>query len=338
MANRFKNLELNGSPGEQIWVDGQFLKGPISGIARDTEEIVHEFLGEVDYSVINWPRRWIRNSKIFWKIFTLVQLLTHQKFVLPSQFQGTLFQPQLGALIPGPGINQWVVRLHDIFPVTHPEWFRKIDSSQFSKSLMLALEKEAYFICDSETSQMHLLQYAKGFRVNSIVRLCRTPNLSDHLCESCVACKLIKASSLPKQFFLTVGTIEPRKNYKFALEFWKARFQGKQILLVVGRPGWKSKCVQFKLRRNRGSVFWLHDVCDGALKTLYLQSTSYISFSLSEGFDLPAMEAFSLGVPLILSDIPVHRELHERSALFYQTSDELEFNIKTVLKNSGSLL
>ena len=338
MANRFKNLELKISPGEQIWIDGHFLKGPISGIARDTKEIVQEFLGGVDYSLINWPRGCIRKSKIFWKIFTIAQLVTHQRLVLPSKFQGTLFQPQLGALVPGPGINHWIVRLHDIFPATHPEWFRKIDSSQFRKSLRLALQNEAYFICDSATSQMQLLQYAKGFRVNSTVRLCITPNLTDQLCETCMACKLFKANSLPKQFFLTVGTIEPRKNYKFALKFWKSRFQGKQILMVVGRPGWKSKYVQFKLRRNRGGVFWLPNVCDGALKALYLQSTSYISFSLSEGFDLPAMEAFSLGVPLILSDIPVHRELHERSALFYQTPDELEFHIETVIKNSGLLL
>ena len=338
MADRFKILELKISSGEQIWIDGHFLKGPISGIARDTKEIVQEFLGEVEYSVINWPRDWIRKSKFFWKIFTVAQLVTHQRLVLPSQFQGTLFQPQLNALIPGPGVNQWIVRLHDIFPATNPKWFRKIDSSQFSKSLMLALQKEAYFICDSATSQMHLKQYAKGFRVNSVVRLCRTPNLSDQLCESCKACKLIATGSLPMQFFLTVGTIEPRKNYSFALKFWKARFQGKQILIVVGRPGWKSKYVQLKLRWNRAGVFWLNGVCDGALKALYLSSTSYISFSLSEGFDLPAMEAFSLGAPLILSDIPVHRELHQKSALFYQTADELEFNIETVIKNSGFLL
>ena len=337
MANRHKNLDLKISSREQIWIDGQFLKRPISGIARDTKEIINEFMVEGDYSLLNWPRGCIRDSKIFWKIFTLAQLATNQRLVLPSKFQGPLFQPQLGALLPGPGINHWIVRLHDIFPATHPEWFRKIDSSQFKKSLKLALERQAYFICDSATSQMYLLEYAKDFKVNSTVRLCRTPDLSHQLCESCMACNLIKVNSLPKNFFLTVGTIEPRKNYKFALKFWKSRFHGNLILIVVGRPGWKSKYVQFRLRRNRGGVFWFYDVCDGALKALYLQSASYISFSLSEGFDLPAMEASSLGIPLILSDIPVHRELHGRTALFYGTPNELEFNIKTVIKNSELL-
>ena len=330
-------MDLKIPPGKQFWVDGQFLKGPINGISRDAKEITQEFLGEVNYSVINWPRGCIRGSKIFWKIFTLAQLLTNQRIVLPSKFKGTLFQPQLGALVPGSGIDHWIVRLHDIFPVTNPEWFRKIDSIQFKKSLALALEREAHFICDSATSQMYLLQYAKSFKVNSTVRLCRTPNLSDYLCRSCMACKIIEVDSLPKQFFLTIGTIEPRKNYSFALKFWESRFQENQILIIVGRPGWKSKFVQFKLRRNRGGVIWFNDVCDGALKTLYLRSTSYISFSLNEGFDLPAMEAFLLGIPLILSDIPVHRELHERNALFYQTPDELEFNIKTVIENSDWL-
>ena len=73
MADRFKNLELRTSSGKQIWIDGHFLKAPISGIARDTKEIVQEFLGEVENSVINWPRDWSRKSKIFWKIFTVAQ-------------------------------------------------------------------------------------------------------------------------------------------------------------------------------------------------------------------------------------------------------------------------
>jgi len=323
--------------GSNFWVDGQFMKRRIGGIARDTQEIMGEMLGDVDYKVIKGPKGGFGNSKVFWKIFTLAQILTNQRLVLPSKFKGTLYQPQLGPLLPGSGIDQWIVRLHDIFPVTNPEWFRKIDSIQFKRSLTCALERQAFFLCNSASTQKSLLEYSKGYNVNSRVRLCKTPTFSDQPCGTCMACKFIKTNSLQKNLFLSVGTIEPRKNYKFALKFWKSRFDGKYILIVVGRRGWKSAYLQLRLRRNRGGVFWFPDVCDGTLRALYLKSAAYISFSLNEGFDLPAMEASSLGIPLILSDIPVHRELHGRSALFYRTPNELEFKIKTVIKNSNIL-
>lgn len=45
------------------------------------------------------------------------------------------------------------------------------------------------------------------------------------------------------------------------------------------------------------------------LLRLYRGATAFISLSTFEGFNLSAAEAATLGVPLLLSDIPVHREL-----------------------------
>jgi glycosyltransferase involved in cell wall biosynthesis len=45
------------------------------------------------------------------------------------------------------------------------------------------------------------------------------------------------------------------------------------------------------------------------LLALYTGATAFISLSTFEGFNLSAAEAATLGVPLLLSDIPVHREL-----------------------------
>lgn len=45
------------------------------------------------------------------------------------------------------------------------------------------------------------------------------------------------------------------------------------------------------------------------LLRLYAGATAFISLSTFEGFNLSAAEAATLGVPLVLSDIPVHREL-----------------------------
>jgi glycosyltransferase involved in cell wall biosynthesis len=257
--------------------------------------------------------------------------MSKQKLRLPSRYRGILVQPQLGPLIPGSGIIKWIIRLHDIFPITNPEWFRRIDVIQFTASLNLALEYQAEFICDSFASQNYLLGYAKRYKVNSRVVYCKAPSLSDELCKNCMACKSIEQNLLPKSFFLTVGTIEPRKNYNFALDFWGRKFRNREILIIVGRAGWKTKLLRFKLRCNKSSVLWFKQVCDGALRILYSNSRCYISFSLNEGFDLPAMEARSFNIPLLLTDIEIHRELHEGNAMFFKSENELEFRINSLL-------
>lgn len=45
------------------------------------------------------------------------------------------------------------------------------------------------------------------------------------------------------------------------------------------------------------------------LADLYCGATAFVSMSSFEGFNLSAAEAATLGVPLLLSDIPVHQEL-----------------------------
>jgi glycosyltransferase involved in cell wall biosynthesis len=46
----------------------------------------------------------------------------------------------------------------------------------------------------------------------------------------------------------------------------------------------------------------------------YLKSSKYyISTSLSEGLPMSSLEALSVGLPLILSDIPAHREIFNKT-------------------------
>ena len=51
--------------------------------------------------------------------------------------------------------------------------------------------------------------------------------------------------------------------------------------------------------------------------SLFLQSRLFISTSLAEGYGRPPMEALILGVPILVSDIPVFREIYGSSAEFH---------------------
>ena len=58
------------------------------------------------------------------------------------------------------------------------------------------------------------------------------------------------------------------------------------------------------------------------LRTTIRGSLALVSASLEEGFDYPVLEAKAEGIPTLLSDIPVHREFHDNSSLFFPVDDD----------------
>lgn len=114
----------------------------------------------------------------------------------------------------------------------------------------------------------------------------------------------------PRSFLLNVGTIEPRKNLGRLLEAHGRVWERKAIpLLLVGAYGWRQRRLIQEIRNSSERVRWLGRVDDPTLAALYRRATAVVQFSLEEGFDYPVAEALSLGVPVIVSDLPVHREV-----------------------------
>lgn len=62
-------------------------------------------------------------------------------------------------------------------------------------------------------------------------------------------------------------------------------------------------------------------VSDDVLACLYSGAATVALPSLAEGFGLPAVEAAACGAPVVLSDIPAHRETLGEDALFFPPRD-----------------
>jgi len=95
-------------------------------------------------------------------------------------------------------------------------------------------------------------------------------------------------------------------------------------LLVVGREGRCTAEIQRAVRelglKNR--VRLIASLSEQALGDLLGSCLALISASLMEGFDYPVLEAMAAGLPTLISAIPVHRELYEEAALFFQLDDQ----------------
>jgi glycosyltransferase involved in cell wall biosynthesis len=125
-----------------------------------------------------------------------------------------------------------------------------------------------------------------------------------------------------------VGTVEPRKGYDTALAALRrlraSHPHSAVNLLIAGRPGWKTRLLQWRIRRMasmRADVRWMRDARDEFVSELYRACTVYLCCSRGEGFGLPIAEALHYGAPVVASDLPVFRELDDGKIRFFRAGD-----------------
>jgi glycosyltransferase involved in cell wall biosynthesis len=69
-----------------------------------------------------------------------------------------------------------------------------------------------------------------------------------------------------------------------------------------------------------------HDgVSDEEYVALLDSATALVTASLDEGFGIPLVEAMSLGIPVVVSDIPIFREIGGDAALYFEARDPAAF-------------
>ncbi len=206
--------------------------------------------------------------------------------------------------------NWHVVRVHDVFPLSNPEWFNKRSVLTFKKSINRTIQrKNVVFLCNSKTTEKKFIRLFPQVEGSTFVIYCnpQRPSIRNSTNCSCTGC-LYTFSEKFKPFILAVGTIEPRKNYESILEISKNK-EVKVEIVIAGKPGWKTKRTQ-RLLRDSQKIVWLSDCCDLALDSLYRNCHAFLSASFDEGFNLPAGEARLYGKSLILPKLPIYDELY----------------------------
>jgi alpha-1,3-rhamnosyl/mannosyltransferase len=108
-------------------------------------------------------------------------------------------------------------------------------------------------------------------------------------------------------YFLTVGTLEPRKNLAFALQAYRrlpAKVRQVHPLVLIGMKGWNSSELEQQIASliRTGEVRQLGYVSRTDLATLMAGASALIYPSVYEGFGLPPLESMACGVPAICAN------------------------------------
>lgn len=124
-----------------------------------------------------------------------------------------------------------------------------------------------------------------------------------------------KKYGIPKEYFLHIGTLQPRKNIPFLLEAF-ALFHKQYPSLPLVLTGGKNfshydKRIDEIIEKHhlQNNVLFLGYVENQDLVSLIDTSQCVVSVSMYEGFGLPILESMARGVPVICSNISAYEEV-----------------------------
>jgi len=202
----------------------------------------------------------------------------------------------------------YVVTVHDIGPLTHPEYFNNKPPWIMKKSLDQMLDKADAMICVSQATADELREYAGGRLSQDRVHIIGE-GVSPVFFEMPDMQCLNSLTNLPEPgtpFILTTGKISPRKNIQGVIRALAQVLDDvPHHLVLVGGSGWETDEV-FKLLKDKRLAERVHMVgfvSDEQLLALYKVASAYVHPSLFEGFGLTLLEAMAAGCPVITSNL-----------------------------------
>ncbi|QAU35552.1 glycosyltransferase family 1 protein [Janthinobacterium sp. 17J80-10] len=202
-----------------------------------------------------------------------------------------------------------VFLVHDLIPITHPEYCRSGELGKHVIRMNNVLELAAGVIANSQATLQELENYARQ------TGRAMPPSVAAPLAAAPLPAPAEKRP-LRAPYFVMLGTIEPRKNHWLMLQLWRKLVEkhGERAprLVVIGQRGWECENVVDLLERCeslQGFVKEFPTCTDTELATWLHHAQALLFPSFAEGYGMPLAEALSLGVPVIASDLPAFREI-----------------------------
>ena len=223
------------------------------------------------------------------------------------------------------GVSRQVLTVHDTASLDHPEWFERKFALWYAALLPRLIRQVRAIITVSYFSRERIVRLTgvEPERVhvifNGVDRRFRPADPQ--------AVKQVRTDmDLNSPYILFVGSLEPRKNLRILLEAWRlGGFEGIN-LAVLGASG--HMFPRLELDSIPAGVRLLGCVEDEVLPVLYSGAAAFVYPSVYEGFGLPPLEAMACGCPVAVSDIPAHREVCGRAAMYFDPFNPEDLSTK----------
>ena len=219
------------------------------------------------------------------------------------------------------GCSKIRIMIHDMIPLDFPQYCRDKTPEEFRNKMQAFASVADVIVCNSEYTKSRVQKYFANW-----------PNNATYIVAYLGAEERFKKIDLPKSIpnsFVVLGTIEPRKNHALLLDVWTELAKNLEpeempILYIVGKRGWENDAFFDRLQGSplfKSKIIEHNSLGDDDLTDLLNTASAMLFPSHVEGYGLPAIEAAAAGLPVILSDIPVFKELFNNQACFLPSNN-----------------
>lgn len=267
----------------------------------------------------------IKGSFMWSQIFFPFYLFTHKK---PSVlFCPAHYTPRFSSV-------KTVVAVHDLAYYYFPDEFLKKDLFQLKNWTKYSIDKSKKVIAVSKTTKKDILRFYETpeSKIDVIYNGFRHEKHDS---------KFQSSNQKTRDYFLYVGTIQPRKNISLLIEAFSLflREYPDYDLYIVGKKGWLYDSVFQKVKELgiEEHVIFTGYVDDKTLDYYYRNALCFVFPSLYEGFGIPILEAMDRNCPVISSFSSSLPEVGGEACLYFDPKNPkgIVDDMKEILLNDS---
>lgn len=201
-----------------------------------------------------------------------------------------------------------VVTVHDMVYKAFPETVRNRTRHMLDRGLVSSMTRADRIITDSVFSQSEIIKYYPQFADKIRVVPCGVDLQKFYpMHDKSQIQKISQKYAMDTDYFLYLGTLEPRKNLENLLLAYAAFVQNYAAppkLVLAGAKGWLYDSI-FQLAQQKNiqqHVIFTQYIPDTDICALMNGAIAFVFPSIYEGFGMPPLEAMACGTPVLVSD------------------------------------
>ncbi len=214
-----------------------------------------------------------------------------------------------------------IVTVHDMVYKAFPETVRGRTRYMLETGLKRSMKRSDLIVTDSEFSKSEIIKYFPEQEGKLRVVPCGVDRFRFHPEENPEHIEETKRQlGIDRDYFLYLGTLEPRKNLRRLVVAYNEFRKGKSdypMLVLAGGKGWlNEELVRTIKELNMGEdIKELSYVPEEHLRGLMSGALAFVFPSIYEGFGMPPLEAMACGVPVLTAHAASLPEVVGDSAL-----------------------
>lgn len=233
-----------------------------------------------------------------------------------------------------PGVKgKRIAMIHDMAYKSYPHTVNKKTRVWLELCMKKSCRHADHIVTVSDFSKREIIRYLHVSQEKITV----VPNAVDHTVyhanytEKQIQ-KVLDKYQVEREYFLYLGTIEPRKNLERLLGAYEKLYQTKKKamhipqMVLAGKKGWLYEGIYEKARRlNMGNkILFLGYVAPQDSPLLMCGAKAFVFPSLYEGFGMPPLEAMACGTPVITSNTAALPEVAGGAGILVNPESEEE--------------